>query len=121
MTDKRYRQQVKRLNRLIKKWLPMAGLHDWRINFHFIREGFEGEARQCGALASTNAQWEYMLANIEWDMQVVSETPDDYLEYALCHELAHCLTSGMCEGDTEKTEQAATAIGKALVWARYTE
>lgn len=119
LTDKNYRKQVKRIKKLIKKWhQPLVGW--WRVSHVYYREGLGPEYREAGALACADAQWEYLLATISWDMPEVARTGDDYLEYAFVHELAHLMVNEMAGEvqDVRHQERVVTQLARAFVWIR---
>ena len=117
LTDKDYRRQVKRIKKLIKKWhSPLVGW--WRVEHAYYREGLSPEDRAAGALASTHAEWEYLMATISWDIPEVAQTSDEYLEYAMVHELCHLLVNEMHADGVDHEERVVTTLARAFKWIR---
>lgn len=122
MNDREYRQQKRRIRRLIRRWENALGLRWWRISHVYYREGLQ-EASKEGAstLAQCTAQWEYRLATVRWSMPDVKEVADDELDEAFVHEMMHVFVSEMREGadhDIQGVHEEAvcTLLARAFVW-----
>lgn len=121
MTDREYRRQKKRLERLVRKWVRPIGLGWFRVRVNYWRDGIEAEREASGfvAVAQTRGHWEYLDFTIDWDMREVAGVDDDELEYMFVHELAHVLIAEAVDGEGGKhIERTATLVAKALIWAR---
>lgn len=122
MTDKEYKQQKKRVEKLLDKWAKPIGMGWQKLDIVFARDYYtDGQ----DILATTHCLWEYRKALITFHMPVVMETDDEKLEHNVVHELAHVLTFPLWQQLDHSNkelrqigEYTAECITDALIWAR---
>lgn len=128
MTDKEYRQQRRRIQSLIKKWVQPLGLRWWSINFEYERED-KHSGGSAYAPMDVGGYWEtvmdtrcdpnYLKATITVYCRVIKDMNDDDLELSFLHELMHIFVSPMHTQKTAKEEElVATKLAQAVLWSR---
>ncbi len=94
MTDKDYRAQFKRWDKIRNYWDSRLVFPGWRINM-LVGRGFcptELEDRfSCQTVAVTVAQYEYATADVYFFASMFSKLDDDRLEFIFLHEMGHVL------------------------------
>ena len=115
MTDKEYRQQKKRVERLVKKWRELLWLNNYRIHNSWARDTKDG-AKNTGA--ETEMRWQYLEADFTWYLPNVLELKDDELEDMVVHEFCHILVDPLMHEDTEHGrmiyERVTTTLQRAI-------
>lgn len=121
MTDKEYRDQVKRVKLYIDKWYKPLGLGWHQIDMNWSRVAKEENPN---AAAETMCLWQYRTGWITWYLPVIVGLNDDQLEGTVVHEFAHVLTWPLWEnagcGDNKENEYATEEVARALIWIRQT-
>lgn len=127
MTDKEYRFEKKRIEKLIKKWRTPLGLGWWNIQFTFEREEPELRGEHEYAPKDMNGNWivvadtrvdpYYLRAFMRFFVLQTQSLKDDELEDTFLHECMHILLSPMHSKSTSKEEETvATKLAQAFVW-----
>jgi hypothetical protein len=131
MTDREYREQKARICKLIGKWVGPLGLKWWSLNFTYSREPLEsGKGESYACLGTCTADWEYLTAQITFNLPALSKKSDADLEECFVHELCHVFVNemrmwGEKEMPTEKHDEAmhheertVTQLANAFLWLR---
>lgn len=122
MTDKKFHQLKKQVNKITDEWVEILGLRSHRIRYRFIREYHATKE----TIALAFPLWEYKTATIEFYMPSIAEVEtDDELEEDILHELCHILIASATgntppEHDAERAahEMAVQQVVFGLRWAR---
>lgn len=118
MTDKEYREQKKRVKRIIGKWFNPIGMGWWQIDMYWLRAKKEEDA---DCLADTTCNWQYRTAAISFYLPICATIDDSKLEEAIVHELSHILVAPIQNFNDELsrdiTEHTVTTVARALIWA----
>ena len=119
MTDKEYKQQKARVEKILNKWRRILGLDGHRFHFNYVREYDDVKS----AVASINALWQYKNHSINIFLPKVAEIDSDYeLTEALVHEFVHVFINPFQKEDPTKAEEeilefATQSITYAILWA----
>src|SRR5687767_14475355 len=94
MNDREYRVQRRRLRSLAEKWIGRLGLNSWQVDLEYHRDGALPEAltpscANATVRAVTTVQWEYLRAEVLWNMPAIEALSDGELEEVFVHELMH--------------------------------
>lgn len=94
MPENHYNQTIKTIQKLAPIWQTRLGLNHWDIT-HTYLETYYGEEHNEDhkVTATTNAQWQYMDANIKWYLPAAIQHNETTIEKILVHELVHVLLS----------------------------
>jgi hypothetical protein len=117
MTHTERRTQIRRINRLIKKWHQVLGLDEWRVVHEYVDgasdmpHGFQDG----GYVATTQANWQYCEAVIRWDVRVMAELEDEYLEESFLHECFHVLVAEIGDEPHGSEERVVTKLARILM------
>lgn len=120
MTDKEYRQEVLRVQKLFNKWYKVLGLNTWDVDQYYNRtENLDHPT----FLATTNSRWEYKRVAFNWYLPVTMDVNDWQLELHIVHEMVHPLLNSLDDRDNEdfdhqKLEFATQLIAQSMIWAR---
>lgn len=98
MTDKEYREQKKRVQKYLDKWITPLGLRWWKIDVVWDRATHcdsdpPGGSEHCAA--HVKCRWEYLEATVTFHLLQLIEQKDDDLEKVIVHELCHVLVNEM--------------------------
>lgn len=120
MTDKEYREQKKRLKKLIDKWHKTLGMGWFHIDMIYDRARNDSNPE---TTAITSTSWQYRKATITWYMPSVADNDDDFLEGIVVHEFVHVLVAPMMLVDKQEDlplqhEYATESVARAIRWAR---
>lgn len=118
MTDKEYLQQKRRVEKLAKYWVNRIGLGWWRIDFHYIRDGWEEPStiEYFNTLMLTRSDWTYRLASIQINVVKLVDVGDELLEECFVHELCHILINAMSTPTKRNEEEfTATTVAKGFI------
>jgi hypothetical protein len=126
MTDKDYKIQKKRIQKLIDKWIQPLGLNWWRIDIAYERER-KSEGKTEYAPTDINGEWDtifdvrcdhnYGKAYITCHLLVTRSLTDAELEESFVHELMHIFVSPMhTKQKAGEEELVATRLAKGLLW-----
>lgn len=119
MTDKEYREQMKRVQKYIDKWFNTLGLGWYEVDLHWSRVDDDEEK---DTAAKTTWRWQYRTAAITFYLPTIAELSDDKLENAVVHEFAHILTGSMVQNQPDDNSQlmeyGTETVARALIWAR---
>lgn len=92
--DRDYERAKAKILKYTDRWVPRFGLDWWTITSSFYREGLPKDSATGRApLAETSADWQYLQAQINWNMLHALDTPDDEIEATVMHELLHLVTA----------------------------
>lgn len=114
--QKKYAKMYKHLNKLVDEWMKDLGLEHWSITTDYVTSGHDFAAAQI------QPQWEYQSAHLKFFMPNISTCGPRELEYALIHELCHCLVNPMSRPHnkwTKREEIVVTKLSKAFISLKY--
>jgi hypothetical protein len=127
VTDKEYREQKKRIEALIRKWIQPLGLNWWELTYVWIRgthDGsetvyapFTGKNEQYACIMEVSTDYYYKTATIKFYLETIKEYED--IERYFVHELMHIFLKPMqSKGKADEEELIATHLANAFIWAR---
>lgn len=120
MTDKEYEKQIKRLQKVTKKWLEAMGIGWFQVDMEYLRVV---DSDSSSNAAVVNTQWQYRNAHITWYLPVIAEVSDDKLNNIVVHEFTHILINPLTLVDKSEDldiqhEYATECIARAFIWVR---
>lgn len=127
MTDKEYKKQSKRVERLFHKWVGPLGLKWWEISLHCVRERKTGDTSSYAppdidgfftCIFDVHCDYFYKTADINAYIPIVEGIEDEAnLERYFLHELMHILVRPMKHKQKAgEEEQVATMLADAFLW-----
>ena len=121
MNDAEFEAQKVRIKALIEKWHAPVGLRWWTVTHQYVVAA-EDMPEDAGTevLAKATVRWQYLRAEIVWNMRNVEDCDDDYLEKAFVHECMHVLLNEMRShtDDLLHEERVASSLANAFLWTR---
>lgn len=131
MTDKEYREQKARVQKLIKKWVRPIGLGWWSLKYHYVRGEYDpsqptlyaplsGKDSRWVCIMSVSTDYFYQTAEMTFYLQTLLDYPDDEeVERFFVHELMHIFLKPLQDKRVYKEEElVATQLANAMVWTR---
>lgn len=120
MTDKEYREQKARIQKLIDKWFKAMGLGWFHVDMVWCRERNK-DSPDTSAITTTS--WQYRNADIQWFLPVIADSDDDFLEGIVVHEFTHILLAPLLMVDKQddlplQHEYATECVARAIQWVR---
>jgi hypothetical protein len=131
MTDKEFKAEQARLQKIIHKWVQPLGLLYWqRIKIAYERErGPEDDYTACEVAACASCAWYYKEAALTFFCSETITLDEDAAESVVVHELCHVLVNemrewspaaGMSEDEVRKAvrheEHVVTNLAQAFIW-----
>jgi len=127
MTDKEYREQKKRCEALIKKWVHELGLNWWHMSYEWIRGShdgsdmeyrpFTGNQNRFTCIMEVTSDYYYKTACITFYLETIKDYED--IERHFVHELMHIFLKPMqTRQKAAEEELVATQLADAIIWAR---
>jgi hypothetical protein len=129
MTDKEYRDEKKRLQGLINKWVNPIGLGWYDIKFVWVRSEYDnsvsayspivGKDQRYTCIMATSVDYFYRMASITFFMEVsIQYSPEDLEEYFV-HELMHIFLKPLQDKRKFAEEElVATSLAKGFIYIR---
>jgi hypothetical protein len=129
MTDKEYREQKKRIQKLIDKWVHTLGLDWWEIIYEYVRgehDGsetnympFTGKGSRYACIMEVSTDYYYRTARMTFYLQTCIDYDDAALERYFVHECMHIFLKAMqTKQKASEEELVATSLASAVIWAR---
>lgn len=94
LTTKAANEQRRRIRALGNKWQKRLALNHWRVRHHYHHASSDMPTGQEDAHSVTYASWNYLDADIHWNLENLADLEDDYLEEIFVHELMHMHLAG---------------------------
>lgn len=128
MTDKEYREQKRRVELLIKKWVQPLGLNWWELTYVWVRGShdpaevtnyapFSGRQGEYTCIMDVSTDYYYKTATIRFFLETIREYDD--IERYFVHELMHIFLKPMqSKGKYAEEELIATHLANAFIWTR---
>lgn len=128
MTDEEYREQKKRVEALIKKWVDVLGLSWWDMTYVWVRgthdpleattyAPFTGKNDVYTTIMSVTTDYYYKTASIKFYLETIKDHED--IERYFVHELMHIFLKPMqTKAKAGEEELVATQLATAVIWAR---
>lgn len=118
MTDKQAKAEIKRIQGLLKQWIPALELDRYNIKTDYIKTPPEGDDKNNYSLsAEVNTLWEYQDARIAFYLPNTIDYDLVDLQNVIVHELSHILVAPMRDKGKKMEELAVTNITNALIGA----
>lgn len=113
----------KKIREYMEKWTEPLGLLWWKISVHFVTEPPDVVAHfrddESGvAVAKTYSSWEYLEADIYFNVAALSKHDDGDIEKAVLHELCHILVCETRENEIHHEERVVSSLQRAFIWTR---
>ncbi len=124
MTDAEYAEQKARVEALVERWLGTLGLRWWRTEIVYCRKWITDDQGEpdLDSHARTRVHWQYLDAEMQWNMPRLHELSDEQLELIFVHECMHILVNEMRDDKADELpkheERVATLLAKAFLWVR---
>lgn len=135
MTDKDFRDTVKRIKIATGRWAQPCGLHMWRkIEFLYHADtaamaaggGVELTEEQRDVAGRAQVDWQYREARIHINVSKLQYITDDEIDYIIRHEICHVLVSEMREWSNHGShynainheERVVSDLAAILGWVR---
>lgn len=127
MTDKEYREQKRRIEKLIKKWTAPLGLNWWELQYVWIRgehDGsetlympFTGKDNRYTCVMEVTTDYYYKTATLKFYLETCLGFDDKAIERYFLHELMHIFLKPMqSKGKANEEELVATHLANAFLW-----
>lgn len=121
MNKRKRKRGIKRIRKIIDKWLKPLGLLWWHIEINYCldrRDFQKPNGYETAARATT--RWSYMRAEIDLNLECLAEQTDKHLEETLVHEFMHILINEMREDDPDlkHEERVCEQLAHAFLWVR---
>lgn len=121
LNDKEWEKQKKRIAKVFNKWIKQIGGGWWEITTAYD-QAVEGDSEFA---AYVKVEWQYRLATITFNLNIIEQISDEKLDYVMLHEFAHILVNEMREmKDHERFEDAVAHeervvhdVANAIIWA----
>lgn len=122
MTDKDYKLQKNRIEKLIKKWYKPAGWGWWRTDFRYSQERHPDDTGTYCRAAETHADFKYSHATITFYLPMIAPLSDEELESTFVHELCHITASTYpaYEDNSDanaRFERTVDDFARHIIWA----
>lgn len=121
MTDKKFTELKKKVDKILDKWVPVIGLSGHRLRYKYLREFNSNKY----LIAQVFPLWQYKHHTIEFFMPSIEDIDDSELEEDILHELVHILIAPASGNDapenkaeSEVREYATQCLTYAIIWAR---
>lgn len=115
MTNREYIRTRNLIQKLVKKWKQKLWLNHWNISCEYREKSFPsskedkdydeegildsgGDAYECRAYS--NSLWQYMDANIVFNIECLSQLTDEGIEKTVIHELCHLFVDEITHKDS---------------------
>lgn len=110
-----------KLEFLVDEWVHRLGMGGWDWNIVYFGTPCIGSP---DTVARINSSFAYEYGNLEFFLPVAEKSDDDYLEYAVVHELCHAMVNQMSRCSTkphhvDNEEIVVTRLAKALIRVKY--
>lgn len=105
-----------RIETITNKWNVLMDM-SWLLIRHTYNESFNEDSHFI--VATTDADWEYRMATIDWHLPRVTALPDERLEDVVGHEFVHVLNasaeSAVPTKDAKLCEYATENVARAIL------
>ena len=118
-TKKEYEKQIERIRELAKKWGWIATEYGWNFDLLYC-DKYEHMPRETSnerTFAIVFAKFDYLYADIYFNLEIASELEDGKLEESFIHELTHLLVRPIIESN-DMEEYTVTTISRILMRMR---
>ena len=131
MTDAEYRSQCRRIKQFASLWRKKLGLDWWNLDLKYARSlqefDFSEDLNACkSTVAYTHSQYEYLQAQVTFNVPEIASFDDTQLEEIILHEFMHILlcetrygNNCECPFDPKREERVATVLARAFQRTRH--
>lgn len=127
MNDKEYREQKKRIEKLIKKWVDVLGLGWWCLRYNYIRGSHDGgptayapptdKSGDLVCVMTCTTDYYYKTAELSFYLETLMGYSDRDVERYFIHELMHIHLKPMqTRSKAAEEELVATQLADAFLW-----
>lgn len=119
MNDKEYEELRNRIREIARAWLQVLGLGFWKIDLEYSRDGkgvcdpHSDLGNEWDCAASVLVKWQYLNANIIFNLPIMLEMSDNEIEDTIIHEICHVLVNEMREYSQVEISEERLHIGRA--------
>ncbi len=119
MPKSKNEKQIDRIRKFTKKWKRIVTEYGWKFDILYCNK-FADMPRETSSertLAIVFAKFDYLDADIYFNLEITAELDDDKLEEDIIHELTHMLVRPIIESN-EMEEYTVTTISRILMRMR---
>ena len=116
MTKSKNEKQIDRIKKYAFKWKWIVTEYGWKFDMMYC-DNFADMPRDVTnerTVAIVTSKFDYLSADIYFNLEIVAELSDDELEEDIIHELTHMLVSPIVESN-EMEEYTVTTISRVLM------
>lgn len=107
----------KKLDKLMKKWVPRCWLNSWNIKIIDHWNGLPTPKSDYLIYGRCDADWRYANAVLDFDIPACSTLSDFQLERVVIHELIHAVVNEMREKDLDHEERVVSHLENIIEYA----
>ncbi len=116
MTKPKPNKQIERIRKYTLKWKWIVTEYGWKYDILYCNKyaDMPRETSSDRTLAIVFAKFDYLDADIYFNLEIAAELEDDKLEENIIHELTHMLVRPIIESN-EMEEYTVTTISRILM------
>lgn len=116
MPKSKNEKQIERIRKFAKKWKWIVTEYGWKFDILYCNKyaDMPRDTSSERTLAIVFAKFDYLYADIYFNLEIAAELEDDKLEEDIIHELTHILVRPIIESN-EMEEYAVTTISRILM------
>lgn len=117
------KKQIKRIQAVLDTWIVPLGLGPWGLTMIYSDDpGDFRDSPNESVAARVWVRWEYMSAEITFNLKVCAGFDDHELESAILHELSHVMLDEVFrEREQHHLERACSQLARVFCWIRNME
>ena len=116
MTKSNNEKQIERIKKYVLKWKWIVTEYGWKFDCLYCAKyaDMPRETSSDRTFAIVFAKFDYLDADIYFNLEITAELEDDKLEEDVVHELTHILVRALAES-SEMEEYVVTTISRILM------
>jgi hypothetical protein len=118
VTDREYKSQKQRVEKILERWVEPCGFGWWRIE-HTWHRSIDDVDENVTRIATTRTLWAYRKAFMHWYLPTIQDMDGDELEHTVVHELCHILVAPAWDEtatDSHGLEYAVECVAQTLIY-----
>lgn len=118
MNDREFKEQMKRVNKLVDVWYARLGraINGHKITYTWGRDPKTGDAEGHKTCAATRTLWQYLDSTITFYLPSCALLADEDLEEIVVHEYMHIICGPMAPDEAMPCEElVATQLARAMI------